>query len=521
MVGRHGLGAGARHGPAGGDPAAAEYLDQVVGNHASREMRSAFLEAGPGAIAELEAGSEVRLRACVRHPDYLSIPGATLSGRALEPLPFDGRRLGRAFALLRPPIPEFTVLGGMMVDRTDIGHLLRLRRSWASFRHAARLLGRHARDRLRYPRGTRLVMGNALAGRLLYSLLQRKVEIVTRTELAGFLKSPAGAITGVILTAAGQTSNVRVGGGVVLAAGGGSLHPQRRAELIGVEASFVGAPGATGAAQDLALAVGARMGDGGASDAFWTPVSVRTRPDGSRAVFPHFVLDRSKPGTMIVDQHGLRFANEAISYHDLGVRMRQPGADGQPIRAFLVTDADGLRRYGLGMVRPGGRGLRRFLDDGYLVSAPDISTLAERLGIDAAGLQRTAAAFSKFAETGVDTAFGRGATEYDRHNGDASRGLPNPSLGPIVQPPYYAVRLLVGDIGAATGLLTDREARVLGPDNAPIPGLYACGNDMHSIMGGTYPGPGITLGPALTFGTIAARHAVARSRDADAMDRGA
>jgi hypothetical protein len=306
---------------------------------------------------------------------------------------------------------------------------------------------------------------------------------------------------------------------VVLASGGFSLHPRRRVELIGGEGPFVGAPGATGTAQDLAFAAGARMGDGGASHAFWTPVSVRLRPDGSQAVFPHFVLDRSKPGTMIVDQRGVRFANEAISYHEFGLRLRQPGSDGQPIRACMITDADGLRRYGLGMVRPGGRGLRRFLDDGYLVTAPDLSKLAERLGIDPAGLQRTAAEFSKFALTGIDEAFGRGATEYDRHNGDATRQLPNPTLGPIAQPPFYAIRLLAGDIGAATGLLTDREARVLGPDNAPIPGLYACGNEMHSIMGGTYPGPGITLGPALTFGAIAARHAVARSRDADAMHR--
>jgi succinate dehydrogenase/fumarate reductase flavoprotein subunit len=505
---------GTRHGPAGGDPFAAAYLDQIVGNHASRAMRAAFLEAGPGAIAEIEAHSEVQLRACLRHPDYRSeLPGASLSGRALEPLPFDGRKLGDRFALLRPPIPEFTVLGGMMVDRTDIGHLLSLRRSWSSFRHAATLVARYAWDRMRWPRGTRLVMGNALAGRLLHSLIERNVVIATGTELAKIVMSPDGSVTGAIFRSGSTNLSVRVTGGLILATGGFSLHPLRRPELIdnGEKIPFVGAPGNTGAAQDLALAVGARIGNRGASNAFWTPVSVRSRPNGSRAVFPHFVLDRSKPGTMIVDQNGLRFANEAISYHEFGLRMQQPGADGRPIRAFLVTDADGLRRYGLGMVRPGGWGLKQFLDDGYLVSARTLRRLADALDIDPVGLERTAAEMCRFAQTGNDEAFGRGATEYQRHNGDATQRLPNSTLGPIARPPFYAIRLQAGDIGAATGLITDGAARVLGPNDAPIPGLYACGNDMHSVMGGTYPGPGITLGPALTFGTIAARHAVGRS----------
>ena len=160
------------------------------------------------------------------------------------------------------------------------------------------------------------------------------------------------------------------------------------------------------------------------------------------------------------------------------------------IPAFLITDSEGLRRYGLGMVRPGGKGLAPFLADGYLTAAPSLAELAGKLGIDAAGLSETVARMNEYARTGIDPEFGRGTTAYHRVNGDASRGLPNPNLGPIGAAPFYAVKLLPGDIGAATGLVTDENAQVLGPDDRPIGGLYAVGNDMQSVMGGVYPGAG-------------------------------
>ena len=153
---------------------ASGYLDRTVGRQSPKAMRAALLANGPAAVAHAEANSSVAWRACAKHPDYLSeVEGSTLAGRALEPLPFDGRLLGDLFPLVRPPIPEFTVLGGMMVDRTDIHHLLSITRSWKSFRHATRLLLRHGLDRLSHPRGTRLVMGNALVARFLHSLSAR------------------------------------------------------------------------------------------------------------------------------------------------------------------------------------------------------------------------------------------------------------------------------------------------------------------------------------------------------------
>lgn len=488
---------------------ASGYLDRTVGRQSPKAMRAALLANGPAAVAHAEANSSVAWRACAKHPDYLSeVEGSTLAGRALEPLPFDGRLLGDLFPFVRPPIPEFTVLGGMMVDRNDILHLLSITRSWKSFRHATRLLLRHGLDRLSHPRGTRLVMGNALVARFLHSLSARANVTLALSTSVDALHREGDRITAVSLAQGGRRHRVDVASAVVLASGGFNRHPKRRAELLpGADPAWCpGAPGHTGAAQDLALTAGARLGTTGAAHAFWAPVSMRQRPDGTTAVFPHFVMDRAKPGMVTVDRTGRRFVNESTSYHRFGLAMRADPP--QRVPAFLVCDADALRRYGLGMVRPGGKGLAPFLADGYLTEGRSLDELAGKLRIDPAGLKATVVAMNGYAAAGLDPEFGRGSTDYERHMGDPSLGGANPNLGPVATAPFYAVRLVPGDIGAATGLVTDDRARVLGEDDRPIAGLYACGNDMQSVMGGVYPGPGITIGPGLVFAYIATREAL-------------
>lgn len=487
---------------------AERYLDGVVGHRSPAPMRRAFLESGAKAVAILEEKSEVRFRPYATHPDYeQEHEGATLRGRALEPVPFDGRLLGEDLGHIRPPIPEFTILGGMMIDRTDIGHLLGLTTSWRSFRHVAAILAWYGRDRLAGRRGSRLVMGNAFIGRMLASLKAHRVPILLGATVESFLVD-AGGVSGITITQHDRTRAIPTRCGVVLAAGGFNRHPARRAELLPQPTPTYSpaAPGHTGAMQDLALALGARFGTGGDQPAFWAPVSVRQRADGSTAVFPHFVMDRSKPGTVCVDQTGRRFVNESTSYHQFGKAMFAANATRPTIPCFIITDAVGLRKYGLGMVRMGTRNIRPFLDDGYLVEAPTIAGLAAKLHMDAATLEATIAAMNAYAKTGTDPEFGRGTTFYHQVNGDAGHG-PNPTLGPIGTAPFYAVRLFPGDIGAATGLVIDEWARVLKADDSPIAGLYACGNEAQSIMGGAYPGPGITIGPAITFAYRAVRHA--------------
>ena len=480
------------------------YLQQIVGNRADAALRASFLKAGPEAVEVLEGNSEVKLRAYARHPDYRSeLDGAVVAGRALEPLPFDGRLLGDAFRLLRPPLPEFTLLGGMMVDRTDIGHLLSSTKSVKSLWHSTKLLGRHARDRLGHSRGTRLVMGNALVGRLLYSLIRRDVDILTGVSLANIVRLADGRVTAAVLASDGVSREIGINNGLILAGGGFNRHAARRTAALGTDVAWSSvAPGANGDAQDSAIEIGARISDGDLSPAFWAPASIRRRRDGSQAVFPHFVLDRGKPGTMVVDSNGRRFVNEAISYHQFAMEML---AQGKPaIPAFLIADAPAVRKYGLGMVRPGGWGTKSAVADGYLAAADTIEQLAQRLNIDPRQLRATVDKMNGFAKTGRDLEFGRGSTVYQNHNGDASAGGANPNLGPIATAPFYALRLYPSDIGTSAGLVTDDTARVLDSGNRPIAGLYACGNDMQSMMGGTYPGPGITLGPAVAFAYLAA-----------------
>jgi succinate dehydrogenase/fumarate reductase flavoprotein subunit len=495
---------------------AERYLDEVVGPHSAPALRRAFLQAGPEAVERFEQHTDMHYRPYALHPDYQSeLPGSTLRGRALEPLPFDGRELGELFSALRPPIPEFTVLGGMMVDRADINHLLALGKSFKSLRHALKIIGRHALDRLGHPRGTRLVMGNALVGRLLLSLARRpNVSLLLRTELQAVHRGAQG-VEAVTLGAAGQGGagrRVAVSAGLVLASGGFNRHPQWRAErLRDIEMTWCpGASGHTGQAQQIALGLGARFGADAASDAFWAPVSLRRRADGSTAAFPHFVMDRAKPGMITVNQAGERFVNESTSYHLFGLAMQQAHRESPAVPAYLVCDAPALARYGIGMVRPGGKGLAPFLADGYLSTGATLDELAARLGVNAAGLKASVTQNNANADKGEDPAFQRGVTAYQRNIGDPDWPGRNPNLGAIATAPFYAVKLYPGDIGAATGLTTDEHARVLDEAGAPIAGLYAVGNDMHSIMGGTYPGPGITIGPGMVFGFIAARDALNR-----------
>ena len=492
---------------------AARYLTNAIGERTPAALRQAFLDHGASAIRQIEERSEVKFRPYAKHPDYISdLGGSTLAGRALEPVPFDGRLLGDLFKLVRPPIPEFTVLGGMMVDRTDINHLLALTTSFASFRHSLSIILRHGRDRLSHPRGTRLVMGNALVARLLYSLSkQTRVTLALNTSVERFERDASG-VRGVVLKGQGGSRSVTARGGVVLASGGFNRHPELRARLLpGADIAWCpAAPGHTAEAHALAKEAGAVYGQGALSNAFWAPVSLRKRADGSTAVFPHFVMDRAKPGMLTVNRQGERFVNESTSYHLFGMAMQATGS----VPAYLVCDAAALQKYGIGMVRPGAspKDLAPFLADGYLTQAASLHELASQLGIDAAGLKASVDEINRCAETGVDPRFHRGETAYQQNIGDASAGTKNPNLGPLTTAPYFAVKLHPGDIGAATGFATDGNARVLDGQGQPIPGLYAVGNDMHSIMGGVYTAPGITIGPGLVFGCLAARHAGARSQ---------
>ncbi len=495
---------------------ARSYLDHCAPATRDPAVREAFLAHGPEAIAYLEERTALLLRPVTNYPDYYpNLPGATLGGRVLEPVDFDGYTLGRSFGLLRWPLAEFMLFGGMMIARADLPHFRSVLRSPRAALRVARLILDYAWQRLFAPRGTRLVLGNALIGQLFKSALDLRVKLQLGVRAARVVMEDGRAAGVMIETGEAREAGmeaeaplmqIRARAGVVLATGGFSNDPALRASLLpeNVSAASPVCPTNTGDGLRIGVDAGGIIGTHNSQNAFWAPISQFERADGSEGVFPHTVADRGKPGIVALTSAGERFTSEAVSYHEFVLAMFRGNAHGAAVPAYLICDRKSLWQYGLGAVRPFTLTLEPHTANGYLVEAGTLDELARRLEIDAAALAQTIATYNADAKSGVDSLFGLGSDPYQRYLGDRDHG-PNPCMRPIETPPYYAIRLFPSDLGTIAGLMTDEAARVLDAQGRPIEGLYACGNDMNSIMDGAYPGPGITLGPALVFGYIAAR----------------
>ncbi|MGJ7550809.1 FAD-dependent oxidoreductase [Pseudomonas alloputida] len=483
------------------------YLRTIIGAGYNPALVDAFIEQGHQALRWLEHNTELRYGLRPHSPDYYpDEPGATESGRALEMVEYDGRHLGSRFKDLKMPPPGMLLFGGMMVNRVDIQHFLNLRRSPASLWHCLKLMARYARDRLRHPRGTRLTTGNALIARLASSAFAHGTELWLRSE-AEELIVERDKVTGVVVMREGRRVRVQARAGVVCAMGGfaaGLLAARYRPDAAASHLSM-SPPTNDGAALRLGETVAAAQGDGLAANFFWAPVSELRHANGVRERFPHLVTDRAKPGVIAIDPAGRRFVNESNSYHHFVQTMFAKGIG----HCWLICDAEAMNRYGLGLARPKPVDNTALVTAGYLHRAASVAALAEAIGVDPQALQQTLEYFNADARNGIDRAFDKGGNSYNRYMGDPQH-QPNPCLAPLTKAPYYAIRLHTGDLGSARGLVTDANANVLNRSGAPIAGLYAVGNDMNSMMNGTYPGPGITLGPALTFGWIAASHIAER-----------
>jgi len=493
--------------------AARAYLDALVGARAHPVLREAFIAAGPQMLRYLEERTDIRFQSYLTSVDYRQdLPGAARGGRPLEPLPFDGRTLGEAFARVRAPLPELMLLGGMMITRGEAARLLRLPNDAGAFGLGLRLVTRYLADRLRFRRGTRLVLGNALAGRLFRNLIDRHVPIRYETTTTRLVVD-GGRVTGLVVQRDGESVTIRARRGVVLAGGGFPANAAWRERFLPhpVAHHTPAYDGCTGTTLELALAAGATLGQRGTDNALWFPSSIASRPGGSTIVYPHIVLDRAKPGLVAVNAAGQRFVDEAVSYHEFVRAMYRSHRTVPTIPAFLVCDRRFVWKYGLGMIRPRALRLQRFVDRGYLRMAPTIHALAALIGVDAPGLSRTIELHNAYARAGHDTDFGKGGNPYDVGNGDPEHG-PNPCLGAIASPPFCAVAVEPTPLATSLGLRTDASARVCDAAGNPIPGLFACGNDMDSPFGGEYPGAGAQIGLAMTFGYVAAKRAALTER---------
>jgi succinate dehydrogenase/fumarate reductase flavoprotein subunit len=313
------------------------------------------------------------------------------------------------------------------------------------------------------------------------------------------------AVVGATVMQDGKPLEIRVRRGVVLACGGFPYDVERRKQLFphaptGHE-HFTPSPALnTGDGLRLGESVGGWVDPTIPNAAAWCPTSVTKRKDGSEGVMPHFI-DRAKPGAIAVTPKGRRFTNEALSYHDFIQDLVKACKDLPEVTCWLICDHKHLREYGLGAVAPFPLPIGKHLKNGYLKRGNSLQELAKAIGVPYVALQEEVESFNRDAAKGVDTKFGKGSTAYNRFQGD-SLVTPNPCMAPIRQGPYYAIKIVVGEIGTFAGLLTDDSCQVLTQARQPVKGLYAVGNDAASIMGGNYPGAGITLGPALTFGYV-------------------
>lgn len=488
--------------------AARTYLKHETGNHFDAAAIDAFLDVGPRMLDFFERETEAKF-VLSAYPDYHpDVDGGATLGRSVTAAPYDARVLGEEIRRLRPPLETITFIGMMFNSSNDeLKHFFRVTSSLTSAIYVAKRLASHIKDLALYRRGVKVTSGNALAARLAKTVFDLGIPLLTATP-AQRLIGQNGAISGAIVRDQGGEYRIMARRAVVLASGG---FPHDQARIARAYPHLVRGGEHLSPTPEANTGDGIRMAEevGGNCDirfsnaAAWMPVS--RVPLGNRTgAFPHLV-DRYKPGVIAVNRRGNRFTNESESYHDVGAAMIADGADGQETLAWLICDHATIRKYGLGYAKPAPVPIGIFLRNGYLTRGTTLRELAANAGIDADGLERTVRAYNEGAARGEDTAFKRGSTAFNRYLGDAEH-KPNPNVAPIGAGPYYALKIIMGDLGTFDGLTTDVVGRVVRRDGTAIEGLYAVGNDRASIMGGNYPGAGITLGPIMTFGYITGRH---------------
>ena len=474
---------------------AATYLTSIVGDEVPEDRRTAFLEHGPPMLEFVRDYSAADFMWVPEYSDYYpEAPGGRAIGRSVEPRPVNGRIIGDELDRLHPPYAKAPA--GMVVTQADYRWMSLAMRTLRGPVIGLRVaLGRLVNLLLRRPM---YAMGAALCIGLRKGLQDAGVPIWYDTDLAGLVLEDGRVVGARLLHDDGETE-VRARGGVVLASGGFEKNLEMR-EQYGPSPITTdwttGAPSNTGGGIAAGIAAGADVAL--MDDAWWGPTIPLTGG-------PYFCLaERNLPGSIIVNSAGRRYTNEASPYVDAVHAMYDGEATGvSHVPSWMVLDQRYRNRYlfaGLGPRQPFPG---RWYKHGTVFRADTLENLADQIGISADGLRDTVAKFNEMARNGVDTDFHRGDSAYDKYYGDPTV-RPNPSLGPIDHPPYYAVKIVPGDLGTKGGIVTDARARALRPDGSVIAGLYAAGNASAAVMGRTYAGAGSTIGPAMTFGYLAA-----------------
>ena len=491
--------------------AASTYLHTLVGDVVPPERIDTYLERGPEMLSFVLKNTPLKMCWVPGYSDYYpETPGGRPAGRSVEPLPFDAKKLGPDLPGLEPAYGKVPL--NVVVMQQDYVRLNQLKRHPRGVLRSIKVGVRTAWAGMR---GKNLVgMGRALIAPLRIGLRDAGVPVLLNTALTD-LYVEDGVVRGVYVRDMNEPEIaeprlIRVRRAVILGSGGFEHNEQMRVK-------YQRGPITT----DWTVGAAANTGDGivaaeklGAAlelmeDAWWGP----TVPlEGS----PWFALsERNSPGSIIVNMSGQRFMNESMPYveachHMYGGPYGHGDGPGENIPAWLLFDQQYRDRFIFAGLQPGQRIPTKWLDSGVIVKASTLEELAQKTNLPLDGLRATIERFNGFARSGIDEDFHRGESAYDRYYGDPTN-KPNPNLGEISHPPYYAAKMVPGDLGTKGGIRTDVHGRALRDDGSVIEGLYAAGNVSSPVMGHTYPGPGGTIGPAMTFGYLAALHIAGKS----------
>lgn len=487
-----------------------DYLEKTIPKEHFRPAAiAAFLRSGPKMLDFLESRTQAKFRTLAMYPDYHThIAGSRPGHRALEPVPISASKLGSDFEKLRPGHAFWYVAGVVSLTMTEAHDIPSRAKGWR--RTLLKLFAAYCLDiswRLRSKRHRRLTVGCAGIARFRLSLRDSNIPLWLESPLLKLIEE-GGRVVGAEVRHEGRTLRVQVRKGVVLAAGGFEHNQAMREKHLPRPTNSAWSASATTTNTGDAINEGMRLGAATSlmNSAWWcTTCSVPGEPVPRLSI-----QDKSWPGTCLVNGRGLRFANESQNYMTFQEELYKAHTDAVPLTpSYQIFDRRFRRTYLIGpllnsKLRPDWTFPKRWYDQGFIARADSIGELAKKMGIDGAGLEGTIEKMNRYAVTGEDPDFRRGAAVYDRYYSDP-RVKPNPCLAPISEPPFYAMKVDAGDIGTQGGLLTDGNAQVLRNDGTPIPGLYATGNCSAAVLP-TYPGPGATLGPSMVFGYQAAKH---------------
>ncbi|MFV8319572.1 FAD-binding protein [Mycobacterium sp. 23] len=490
------------------------YLRQITEGLVSDARIRQYVESAPRMLEFLEGLSPwLQFVWKPGYADYYpELPGGSELGSTINVPPIDLRQLGDDEPHLLQPLA--LAPKGIWLGPRELRSFYLIRQSWAGKVVLVKLLSRMVRARVF---GERIAaIGQSLAARLRLAMKERGIPLWLDTPLSELLTGSDGSVTGARVHRAGKPVRIGSRGGVILASGGFDHDMAWRKEhqpVVDQDWSF-GNPAAMGDGIRAGQQVGAAADL--LDEAWWFPAI--QWPDGRM----QFMLnERMMPSQFIVNGDGRRFINEAAPYMDFGHAMIEGHKTGVThIPCWLITDHRSFNRYVVGGHLPipkipgapvptGRKVPKAWLQSGVVKAACGWEELATKIDVPAAQLRATATRFNELARAGHDDDFNRGDSVYDNYYGDPT--LPNPNLYPLGDPPYYAFRIVPGDLGTSGGLRTDEFARVLRSDDTVVPGLYAVGNTAAPVMGRSYAGAGATIGPAMTFGFVAAKHAAAQT----------